>query len=313
MRAPPIAITALLAFRLAAHEGPEHEIEELTQRMARQGESADLLLERAIEYRTLGRWSEAANDLQRAVRLEPRDPLLFRELAQTQLRDGRAAEALGTLRQALRLPSLSPQERAAILLIRGQAHASGDSPAAALRDCDEALRADPTLVSGYLDRSALQKRLKRSRDRLAGLDDGIRHTGAGILVAERVEALLDAAQWRKALEAIRGEVENARLPGAWKIRRARALAGLGRNGEAATDLREAIEEIDRRMPPGGRDASLLLDRAQARELLGESEQALRDYSAAAELGAGEAAEIALRRLRAEGARRVSGRRGRRGD
>jgi hypothetical protein len=188
MRAPPIAITALLAFRLAAHEGPEHEIEELTQRMARQGESADLLLERAIEYRTLGRWSEAANDLQRAVRLEPRDPLLFRELAQTQLRDGRTADALVTLRQALRLPSLSPQERAAILLIRGQAHASGDSPAAALRDCDEALRADPTLVSGYLDRSALQKRLKRSRERLAGLDEGIRHTGAGILVAERVEA-----------------------------------------------------------------------------------------------------------------------------
>ena len=297
MQVRAIAITALLALRLAAHEGPEHEIEELTHRMDQQGESADLLLERAIEYRTLGRWAEAAKDLQRAVRLEPRDPLLFRELAQVQLREGREGEALATLRQALRLPGLSPQELAAILLIRSQAHVVGASPAAALKDCDEALRADPTLVAGYLDRSALQKRLKRFRERVAGLEEGIRRTGAGVLVAERVDALLDAGQWQRALEATRAEIEASRLPGTWKIRRARALLGLGRPHQAETDLRETLDEIDRRMPPGGRDPSLLLDRAQVRELLGETEQALRDYTLAAELGAGEAAEGALRRLR----------------
>lgn len=291
------AFTAMLALRLAAHEGPEHEIEELTHRMDQQGESADLLLERAIEYRTLGRWAEAAKDLQRAVRLEPRDPLLFRELAQVQLREGRAGEALATLRQAIRLPGLSAQERAAILLIRSQAHVAGASLAAALKDCDEALHADPTLVAGYLDRSALQKRLKRSRERVTGLEEGIRRTGAGVLVAERVEALLDAGQWQRALAATRAEIETARLSGTWKIRRARALLGLGRARQAETDLREALDEIDRRMPLGGRDPSLLLDRAQARELLGEIEQAVRDYTLAAELGAGEAAEVALRRIR----------------
>jgi tetratricopeptide (TPR) repeat protein len=297
------AITAMLSLRLPAHEGPEHEIEALTHRMAQQGESADLLLERAIEYRTLGRWADAAKDLQRAVRLEPQDPLLLRELAQAQLREGRTGEALATLRLALRLPGLSDQERAAILLIRSQAHGAAASPAAALKDCDEALRSDPTLVAGYLDRSALQKRLKRSRERVAGLEEGIRRTGAGVLVAERVEALLDAGQWQRALEATRGEIETARLPGTWKIRRARALLGLGRAPEAKIDLREALDEIDRRMPPNGRDPSLLLDRAQAREWLGDTEQALRDYTLAAEMGAGEAAEGAQRRLRASKAPR----------
>ena len=36
-----------------AHEGPEHEIDELTERIKTEGESADLLLQRAIEYNVL--------------------------------------------------------------------------------------------------------------------------------------------------------------------------------------------------------------------------------------------------------------------
>ena len=75
MRAPAVArflgLVGWLVLGVLAHEGPEHEIEELSHRMALGGESADLLLERAIEYRTLGRWAEAATDLRRAARLAP--------------------------------------------------------------------------------------------------------------------------------------------------------------------------------------------------------------------------------------------------
>lgn len=309
MRFRAIGFAGLLSVGLLAHEGPEHEIEELSRRMSQEGETADLLLERAIEYRTLGRWSEAAKDLQRAARMAPADPLLLRELAQVQLRRGRLGEALETLRPALRLPDLTPQERAAILMIRSQVHEAGRSLDRALEDCNEALRADPTLVAGYLDRSGLQRRLKRRRERVAGLDEGIRRTGAGVLVAERVEALLDDAQWSRALEAIGAELEVSRLQGTWRIRRARALLALGRAKEAQADLREAIAEIDRRMPASGPEASLLLDRALAHELSGETERALRDYSAAADLGAGEPAESALQRLRASRSARPDVRRG----
>lgn len=316
MRMPAIArflgLVGWLVLGVLAHEGPEHEIEELSHRMALGGESADLLLERAIEYRTLGRWAEAAADLRRAARLAPTDPLLLRELAQAQLRGGRPDEAMGTLRQALRIPDLPGPERAAILMIRCEAHAIGRAWSRALSDCDEALRGDPMLVAAYLERSALQRRLGRARERISGLEEGVRRTGAGVLEVERVEALLDAGQWTKALGWIQAEIESARLTGTWRIRRARALQGLGRRAEAEVDLRGAIAEIDRRMPTDRPEVALLLDRALAWELLGELGPARADYTAAAGSGAGEPAEEGLRRLRPSGSRRAVGPSGRPG-
>ena len=72
-----------------AHNGPEHQIEALSERLIREGASADVLLERAIEYRVLGKLKEAARDLQRAVRLAPGDSLVLLELAQIELQRGR--------------------------------------------------------------------------------------------------------------------------------------------------------------------------------------------------------------------------------
>jgi Flp pilus assembly protein TadD len=53
-----------------------------------------VLLERAIEYRVLGKLKEAARDLQRAVRLAPSDSLVLLELAQIELQRGRGPKAL---------------------------------------------------------------------------------------------------------------------------------------------------------------------------------------------------------------------------
>lgn len=43
-----------------AHDGPEHEIDELTERIEKEGESANLLLQRAIEYNVLGKYGEVS-------------------------------------------------------------------------------------------------------------------------------------------------------------------------------------------------------------------------------------------------------------
>lgn len=279
-----------------AHEGPEHEIEALSERLTREGDRADLLLERAIEYRVLGRWAEAAQDLQRAVRLTPTDGLLLRELAQIELQRGRVSEALTWVGQALQLPGQLPAERAAVLMIRSQCRVAAGAWTKALDDCSEALHHDPQRVSAYLERSALQRRLRRHRERISGLEEGIRRTGAGLLVAERVEALLDDGQWTRALEAIEPELNAARLQGTWKLRRARALQGLARRTEADQDLRSALEEIDSRMPAVVREPSLLMDRGRARELLGQTEAAIQDYRAAAECGGGAEALHAVQRL-----------------
>lgn len=296
-RIPVLLGAGLLALSLLGHEGPEHEIEELSLRMAQGGETADLLLERAIEYRVLGKLSEASRDLQRAVRLAPMDSLLLRELAQIQLQRGRISEAMITVRQALQVPGLVSGERAAVLMIRSHCHAVEGSVAEALEDCSEALRWDPLLVPAYLERSAWQLRLKRHRERIEGLEQGIKQTGAGLLVCERIDALLDDSQWQRSLEAIGPELSSSRLKGSWKIRRARALLGLGRRSEAERDLQEAVSEIESRMPREVREPSLLMDRALAQELLGLKEAAIKDYQTAADCGGGDEAVRAVRRLR----------------
>jgi tetratricopeptide (TPR) repeat protein len=133
--------------------------------------------------------------------------------------------------------------------------------------------------------------------RILGLEEGIRQTGAGLLVAERIEALLDEGLWQQALAAIEPELASSRLQGSWKIRRARALKGLGRHFEAQSDLQGALGEIESRMSRAVKDSSLILDRALARELLGQTEAAMEDYRLAATCGGGPEALEAAQRLR----------------
>lgn len=280
-----------------AHDGPEHQIEVLSARLIREGDSAETLLERAIEYRVLGRLTSAARDLQRAVRLAPADSLVLRELAQVELQRGRVSKALLWVRQALALPELPTGERAALLMIRSHCRAAEGSGQKALDDCSEALRWNPQLVSAYLERSAWQRRFPCPQVRILGLEEGIRQTGAGLLVAERIEALLDEGLWQQALVAIEPELASSRLQGSWKIRRARALKGLGRQSEAQSDLQNALDEIELRMPRAVKDSSLILDRAFVRELLGQTEAAIGDYQLAATCGGGQEALEAAQRLR----------------
>src|SRR5437870_3950253 len=77
-----------------AHDGPEHDIEELTDRIAKEGESADLLLQRAIEYQVLGKFAEAAKDLERALQFEGHAATTQRELSRAYFALGKTNEAL---------------------------------------------------------------------------------------------------------------------------------------------------------------------------------------------------------------------------
>jgi len=280
-----------------AHDGPEHQIEVLSERLIREGNSADVLLERAIEYRVLGRLTQAVRDLERAVRLAPADSLVLRELAQIELQRGRVSKALLWVQRTLEIPDLAAGERSAVLMTRSHCRGIEGAGMKALEDCSEALRWNPQLVSAYLERSAWQRRLRLPQERILGLEEGIQKTGAGLLVAERIEALIDDGQWQQALEAVEPELTSSRLQGSWRIRRARALKGLGRWSEAERDLLSALEEIELRMPRQVKDSSLILDRALARELLGQTEAAIQDYQLAAGCGGGEEALEAAQRLR----------------
>lgn len=298
-RAAMMGLAAFMALMLSAHEGPEHEIEELTQRIAANGESADLLLERAIEYRVLGQLKEAMSDLERASKLEPGLALLQRELGRVQFTLGKTNDAMSTVNRAIKLPEIEPQERASLYILRAEFYQTRKEYPKALADCTEAIRLHPANADWYLQRSAVHKALDQPKERLAGIDEGIRETGAGVLDIERVEALLDSKQWNEALAKIEVELEASRLKASWLIRRARARTGLERKEDATADLKAALAEISDRMVPGSKDVSLLVDRAVTHELLGEKEEALNYYNSAQDAGAEEWVKAKIKTLKSQ--------------
>lgn len=277
--------TALLsALRVMAHEGPEHEIEELTELIAK-GETANLFLQRAIEYRVLGKNIEAAADLEQADRLDPASLLIQHELGRVYFLLGKTNEAIDLLSHALKIKTEQPTELAALRVLRAEFLGARSENKKALEDCEAAIHAQLSNVEWYLLRSALQSRLKQPTERIAGLEQGIKETGAGILETELVEAMLDDHQFQATLPHIERELHSSRIKSSWLIRRARARLGLGEKQAAKADLENALKEIATRITSPSTDANLLTEKAQAHELLGEKMEARLYYEQARDAGA----------------------------
>ena len=280
-----LAITCCLSVcaLAGAHDGPEHEIEELTERISKGGESADLLLQRAIEYQVLGKNAEAAKDLERALQFEPESVAAHRELSRAYFALGKTNESLQTVSRALKIPSDDP-DHASLLIARAELLRARKEYQKALEDTNRAIREYPVNVEWYLLRSQLQAHSKLKKERVHGLEDGMKATGGGVLEAEWIDALIDDGQHARALERIESELRNSRLRSSWLIRRAKAQIASGRSAEAKSDLEAAVLELNRRINATSPDPSLLADRGMARELLGNKEEARKDYEQARDKG-----------------------------
>ncbi|MBC8003347.1 MAG: tetratricopeptide repeat protein, partial [Opitutaceae bacterium] len=254
-----IAIQFVFAnpFGVAAHEGPEHEIEELTEQIDKFGETASLLTERAIEYRVLGKWAEAARDLERATKLDPNSIHAYRELGRVQFLSGKTNEAIATVTRALTIKTEEPIDLGGLRILRAEfLRARGDYKKA-LDDCNVALQVHKQNPEWYLLRSDLQARLKLNKKRITGIEEGLKETGAGILEIELVEAWLDDKQFRAALTKIEAELKASRVQSSWLILRARARIGLGQSAGAQEDLKTALAEIGGRLNLTTPDVPLL--------------------------------------------------------
>lgn len=264
---------------LAAHEGPEEEIEELTERIAREPESADLFLQRAIEYQVMGKLTEAAKDLERSLRLSPGLVLAQRELARTYFAQGKTNEAMASVTSALQATTAGA-DRGSLLIVRAELYNARREPAKALADAGAALKEQPDNVEWLLYRSQLQRGLKLTKERIAGLEEGIGTTGSGLLENERVDALIDDGQNASALGKIETTLQSARRKSGWLIRRARVFLATGKAAEAKADLDAAISELNERMTTKAPDPFLYAERGLAWELLGNAEDAKADYEQA---------------------------------
>src|SRR6266513_2575468 len=112
-----IVALAMMSAAAIAHDGPEHEIDELTTRIKAEGESADLLLQRAIEYNVLNKGAEAVKDLERALDFEAHSAAIQRELSRAYFSIGKTNEALETATEGLKYASQGP-EKASLFVIR---------------------------------------------------------------------------------------------------------------------------------------------------------------------------------------------------
>jgi tetratricopeptide (TPR) repeat protein len=291
-----LLVSAAGGGRVNAHEGPEHEIEVLTEKMKNSGESAELLAERAVEYRLLGKLPEAIKDLERAVVLDPESLVIHRELGRAHFLNGKADDALTTLARALRLPSDDTSEVASVRILRAEVLRSKKDYKKALEDCDNAIALHKENPEWYLLRSDIQGQLKAHQQRLAGLEAGIKETGAGVLEIERVEALIDAGKFDVALAIIESQMQDSRIKSSWLIRRARVKMGQGKKAEGSEDLKAALLEIGTRLNAKSPDLPLLLDKARALELLGDNREALSSYKTARDQGADDSVKDKIKAL-----------------
>ena len=266
-----------------AHDGPEHEIDELTERIKSEGESADLLLQRAIEYNVLNKGNEAVADLQRALSFDTHSAPVERELSRAYFSIGKTNEAYDSATHALKYAQDGP-EKASIYMLRGEIQRARKDFAKAAEDTDKAIRENPDNAEAYLARSQLQRLLGKKKERIKGLEEGIKETGSGLLEGEWLDALIDGGKADQALGKIEEGLRESRLRSTWLIRRAKVYLAQNKDELADADLKEAIEELTKRLGRGASDPLLLVDRGEANELLGKREEAKKDYEEARKKG-----------------------------
>ena len=273
--------TAPLA--LCAHDEPQHEIDELTLRLNEEGESAHLLLQRAIEYNVLRQTTEAIKDLERALHFEPESTPLLRELAKTYLAAGKTNEASGSITLAIKFAEAGP-ELGSALMVRCEIRRARKDYAKALEAANEAIEQHGESVEWYLTRNQLQQQLGLKKERIAGLDEGVKATGSGLLENEWLDALIDGGQSAVALARIETELADARLKSTWLLRRAKVRLATNKKEAAKADLEAALKELNERFGKTTPDPLALMDRGQMQELLGNKDDARKDYEAARDKG-----------------------------
>jgi tetratricopeptide (TPR) repeat protein len=279
------ALCGTLSFApsMLAHDGPEHDIEELTERIREEGESAHLLLQRAIEYNVIRKSSEAIKDLERALHYEPQSALILRELAKAYLATGKTNEASDTIKRAIK-NSEPGAELGSAHMIQSDIRRARKDYATALDAANLAIAEHPDSVEWYLSRSALQQQLSLKKERIAGLEAGMKATGSGLLEAEWLDALIDGGKGNVALAKIEAELQDARLKSTWLLRRAKVRLSQNKKEAAKADLEAALKEMNDRLGRTAPDPLMLMDRGQIQELLGNKEEAKKDYESAQSKG-----------------------------
>jgi len=269
---PRFLIMLMLCLSCHAHESPSHTLE-LVNKHIEENSTPELLFQRAMAYKSLGKMELATADLTAAIKAQPNQLSWQLERCRIQLTTNRADIALHSANKALKLTKDNSQ-RAEIHILRAQAYQLSNRPKPSLQACQLAFKEVPDgKIEWFLLRAENQYLLGLHQQRLRGLTAGLKKFPASIIRPHWVDALIDAGKVQTALTHIEKELLTLRWKAHWQIKQARAFIAINRKGDAEKILSAALHEINNRLSPTQPDILLLADKAQIAVLLDDTKSA----------------------------------------
>ncbi len=286
----PVVLSALWLslVTVLGHHDPVSDTATITAEIQRKGETAGLLRKRAQLWRALRKPDLAIQDYLAAVTLEPKSVSTRLKLAQTYNGKNALKAAFQVTEEAM---AMAPQsgEKASLLMLRASIYLVWKSYTKSSAEAEAAFAAVPQhgRIEWYLQRSYAQQMAGQFEACVKGLHEGYASTGSAVLYAQWVDTLIDAKAPGEALIEIEKQLEGLRYSASWRIRKALALRGLGRENEADDELKVALIELGSRIRPDAKypDITLLIDRGLAQLLMGNRKAARLDYDRAKAAGA----------------------------
>ena len=270
---PLILVICFSFLTCHAHESPSHSLEVLNEHIKEES-SPELLFQRAMAYKNLGKMELAEADLKAATQANPENLSWQLERCRLQLTRKRPDTALRIANEALKLVKNNTQ-RGEVHMLRAQAYHFSGKAKPSLHACQLAFKETPKgKLEWYILRSENQYILKLHRQRMLGLKAGLKAYPRSILQNHFVDALIDAEQYQEALSLIEKELPTLRWNAHWQIKQARSLIALDRSDEAQKPLLDALEEVEQRINPARPDILLVADRANIQLLMGNKSAAM---------------------------------------
>jgi tetratricopeptide (TPR) repeat protein len=252
--APSAAAGALLALWLLppalAHPVVDEHLRVLNEKIAAEPDNARLYISRGNVHLDDRETTEALENFDRALELDPALTVAHFLRAQALLVEGRPALAATAAR---RFVELEPETaKGWKTLARATAAEAAEArravPEESLAAFDRffALATDPR-PDDFLERAALQRRAGRSEAAIRGLEAGVARLGAlTALLLEALEIERERGALESALGYARRLVESSPQVERWLLESARLEAALGRKAEARASLERARSALEQR-------------------------------------------------------------------
>lgn len=235
------ALVLLFALPCLAHPDLLAQIDSVSAEIKKNGQSADLYLQRADLFRRHAQFGEALADIDSARPLETNTLAVALSRAHILIDANRASEALEDIQVVLK----NQPGNVEAILIRARCNASLGRAEAAVADYNEGIAhsSDPS-IDLFLARAKQQAALGKLEDAVHGLDGAITNSvGVSLLQLTAIEYDRRRRAFDSALARVDKILDAYPVKEPWLTLRAEVLEQAGRTQEAERSFQQVIEGL----------------------------------------------------------------------